>query len=94
MMRFDVQNEQAITLAEVPNYVPKRHGKKVHYSTVYRWTTKGSRGRILESVLVGGVRYTTIEAVNRFLNSNVGRPISSDDSIMAAVDAALDAAGL
>ena len=93
-MQLDLQKEQAITLAEVPNHVPKRNGKKVHYSTVYRWTKKGSRGRVLESVLVGGVRFTTVEAVNRFLNSCPSRQLSCDDSIVSAVDAALDAAGL
>ena len=93
-MAIDVKKEQAITLSDVPNHIPKRRGKKVHYSTVYRWVTKGSRGRILESVLVGGVRFTTIEAIERFLNSESCRSVSSDGSVMAAVDAALDASGL
>lgn len=66
-MNKDLQHEQAITLAEGVNHLPKRNGKKVHYSTVYRWATKGVRGRVLESRLVGGIRYTTVEAVQRFL---------------------------
>lgn len=33
-MPLDFAKEQAITLSEVPRYVPKRRGKKVHYSTV------------------------------------------------------------
>ncbi len=67
-MSIDIQHERAITLSEVPKYLPKRAGKKVHYSTVYRWVTKGSRGKVLDSVMVGGIRYTTIEAVHRFLS--------------------------
>jgi hypothetical protein len=66
-MSIDFQQEQAIPLAEVANLLPKRNGKKVHYSTIYRWATKGTRGRVLESKLVGGIRYTTVEAVQRFL---------------------------
>ena len=93
-MGIDVRNEQAIPRSDVANHVPRRRGKKVHYSTVYRWVTKGARGRILESVYVGGVRYTTIEAVNRFLESDGRRSLSSDSVVTAAIDAALDAAGL
>jgi L-asparaginase/Glu-tRNA(Gln) amidotransferase subunit D len=69
-MKIDFSKEQSITLAQVPIHVPRRGGKKVHSSTVYRWATKGARGRVLESVMVGGIRYTTIEAVRRFLNAN------------------------
>ncbi len=69
-MKIDFSKEQSITLSQVPIHVPKRGGKKVHSSTVYRWATKGVRGRILESVMVGGIRYTTIEAVRRFLTAN------------------------
>jgi len=68
MTSFDFQQEQAITLAQAANHVPKRHGKKVHYSTLYRWATKGARGRVLESRLIGGIRYTTVEALQRFIN--------------------------
>ena len=66
-MVLDFTREQAIPLSEVPRYVPKRRGKKVHYSTVYRWATKGVRGRHLETALIGGIRYTTVEEVLRFL---------------------------
>ncbi len=69
-MKIDLNQEQPITLSQVPIHVPRRGGKKVHSSTVYRWATKGARGRMLESVLVGGIRYTTIEAVRRFLSAN------------------------
>ncbi|MEO9930373.1 MULTISPECIES: DUF1580 domain-containing protein [Rhodopirellula] len=93
-MKIDVQNEQPITLAEVPKYVPKRGGKKVHYSTVYRWTTKGARGRVLASVMVGGIRYTTIEAVRRFLDAKPAMASRADSSLDDAIEEALREAGL
>lgn len=67
--QLDLQTESPVQLSDVPKLLPKRNGKKVHYSTVYRWVTKGTRGRILESMLVGGVRYTTIAALNRFFET-------------------------
>lgn len=69
-MKIDFSKEHPITLSLVPIHVPGRRGKKVHSSSVYRWATKGARGRVLESVMVGGIRYTTIEAVRRFLTAN------------------------
>lgn len=87
-MRIEIQKEHAIPLAEVPKYVPKRKGRKVHYSTVYRWVTKGARGRILESVMVGGIRYTTVEAVARFLDSrkpSIREASATDEAIADAL---------
>lgn len=66
--------EQSIALSDAPKYLPKRNGKKVHYSTIYRWATKGARGKVLESTLVGGVRYTTREALLRFFEPDGEQP--------------------
>lgn len=96
MMEFS--NETPVTLAEVPLHVPKRHGRKVHYSTVYRWVTKGARGRRLESLFVGGVRYTTVEAIKRFLKEQPRRPGSvsqvPNTDLSSAIDEALNDAGV
>jgi Protein of unknown function (DUF1580) len=94
-MTIHFQRERAITLAEVPQYVPKRHGKKVHYSTVYRWMTKGVRGKTLESFMVGGVRFTTVEAVHRFFELKSDRQRHSEDSLLnQAIDEALTRDGV
>jgi hypothetical protein len=78
----------------VAGYVPKRRGKKVHYSTVYRWATKGARGRRLDTVLSGGIRYTTVEEVGRFLAAKPSPgPVEIED-LSAAIEAALADAGV
>ncbi|TWU34876.1 DUF1580 domain-containing protein [Novipirellula artificiosorum] len=92
--RIDLSKETSIPLSEVPRHVPKRRGKKVHYSTVYRWATKGTRGRKLETVMSGGIRYTTLESIERFLHTSIDRTPALPESDLAAVQAALDAAGL
>jgi hypothetical protein len=38
-----------------------------HTSTVIRWALRGLRGVRLETILVGGRRYTSVEAIERFL---------------------------
>ena len=90
-MTIDLMHEQGLPLKEVPLRIPKRNGKKVHYSTVYRWATKGARGRILETTLVGGIRYTTIEALARFLSEDTQEHSSSE---LAAINEALNRAGV
>jgi hypothetical protein len=37
-------------------------------ATCWRWALRGVRGRRLETFLIGGRRYTSREAVDRFLN--------------------------
>ena len=69
MNRLELSNEKPIAFSEIPKLLPKRRGKKIHYSTVYRWATKGVRGRVLESQLIGGVRYTTMVALHQFLET-------------------------
>lgn len=75
-----------VALTDVPKLLPKRHGKKVHHSTVYRWATKGVRGRVLESHKVGNVCFTTVSALNRFFEPAKGR---EEDERRAALKRAL-----
>lgn len=68
-MSYDgLAGDGEVPLREVANLLPHRRGKKVHYSTIYRWAMKGARGRVLESHMVGGIRYTTYAALRRFLD--------------------------
>ncbi len=97
-MTIELSNETPLTLAEVPLHVPRRNGRKVHCSTVYRWVTKGVRGKRLESLFVGGVRYTTVEAIERFLKAKPHRPDAvsdtPDENLCSAIDDALRDAGV
>ncbi len=54
-------------------------------ATLWRWLSRGVRGAKLESVLIGGIRYTSHEAVTRFLARLNGPGV---------VEAAPSAAGL
>jgi hypothetical protein len=50
-------------------------GKKIHVSTLHRWADRGVRGRKLESIFIGGRRFTSLEAIERFLT-----PVAEVDS--------------
>lgn len=66
-MAIDPLSESVISLSQAARDLPaRRAGKKPHVSCIYRWTTTGCRGVILESLQVGGTRCTSREALARF----------------------------
>ncbi len=62
-MSINLATENLKTLNEAARTLP---GGAVHVSTVHRWRLKGVRGIRLETILRGGVRFTTHEAIERF----------------------------
>lgn len=64
---IDTATEDLVALRNVPRCLPPRpNGKRLHISAVYRWTLRGIRGVVLESIRVGGTTYTSREALQRF----------------------------
>jgi hypothetical protein len=52
-----------------------------HVATKWRWAMKGVRGVKLESIVVGGQRFTTADACRRFVaNLNGEKPTESTTS--------------
>ena len=62
---IDLSRETAVSVADVPGRVPGRP----HVSTVWRWINSGVRGARLETITVGARRYTTQEAISRFIQA-------------------------
>jgi Protein of unknown function (DUF1580) len=61
----EVHGESLISIPDACKIIPGRP----HLATVYRWFTRGVRGGIkLETALVGGRRFTSREAVQRFVD--------------------------
>ena len=66
-MAINPLQEQLISLKDAAKLFPKNaRGKHPHISCVYRYTTAGCRGIVLESIQAGSVRSTSREAVTRF----------------------------
>lgn len=64
---IDTTRENLLPLRCVPGRLPKRpNGKRIHISAVYRWTDSGIRGVVLESIRIGGITFTSLEAIQRF----------------------------
>lgn len=65
-MAIDVDTEDIITLGEACRLVPP-HG--IAPCTMARWIQRGVRGVVLETVIIGGRRLTSREAISRFFAS-------------------------
>lgn len=61
---IDVSTERPITFNQAAKLLPD--GRRPNFSTWWRWSVHGLRGVKLETVLCGGRRCTTVEAVARF----------------------------
>ncbi|MEM7518373.1 MAG: DUF1580 domain-containing protein [Planctomycetota bacterium] len=87
-----LHGEQLIAIPDVPDFLPTRRGKKLHISTVYRWVLKGARGKVLDSAMLGGIRYTSLEALERFLGTSTAELV--EVRRLARIRASLDTRGL
>jgi hypothetical protein len=66
-MAIDISVHKLIDTGEAARLIPGRDGGTVHKNTVGLYCRRGKRGVILESVLAGPRRCTTLEALQTFL---------------------------
>lgn len=76
-MSFDPTTEAPITLTQACRsriFPPRRDGKRMHLSTLIRWSQRGCRGVKLETLRIGGALCTSEAAILRFIDrlSNPG----------------------
>jgi len=100
---INISSERVVPIGQAPRHFPGRPNQ----STVYRWLSKGVRGATLETVVVGGKRFTSVEAIERFVEkttanspgSGSGNPVSRPTTRQAEArlhraERDLDAAGI
>jgi hypothetical protein len=64
---FDATKEKPIAIIKAAEMVPNRRGGRgIDACTLWRWATRGVRGVKLETLLIGGIRYTSAESLQRF----------------------------
>ena len=66
---INIHDEELLTLSGAAKRLPHgRAGKPVHVATLHRWASPGGvQGVRLETIKVGGIRYTSVEALDRFI---------------------------
>lgn len=82
----DPATEQLLLLTEASAIINPSHPP--HIATIWRWATAGLKGGIrLESIKVGGQRFTSREAIRRFLvriNEPAAVPMEPSAAAIAA----------
>ena len=69
-MAIQVGEDELLTLAQAAKRLPLRNnGKRPHVAALYRWTSSGCSGVVLETIQLGGQRYTSVGALQRFAES-------------------------
>lgn len=62
---IDIDVEALVSIREAPRHIPGTP----HIATIFRWATRGVRGQQLETIVRGGRRYTSLEAIGRFIEA-------------------------
>lgn len=65
-MPIDAIRDHLVEMGDVPRVLEETIKKRLNLATLYRWQSRGIAGIKLETILVGGKRFTTVEALNRF----------------------------
>lgn len=68
-MTIDIQNETLIAFRDLPDWCKQHLGRRLSPSTLHRWRLRGCRGVKLETILVGGTRTTSADALARFFDA-------------------------
>lgn len=64
-MTIDVKTETVVSFSDARSAFPG--DRRVSLATLHRWRQRGIRGITLETFLIGGLRYTSLEAIDRFI---------------------------
>jgi hypothetical protein len=81
---IDIQSEKTLSLTQAAklDFLPqRREGKRPNASTLWRWALHGIKGIRLETVMAGGVRVTSAEAIQRFFERLTGLAESGRASV-------------
>lgn len=73
---IDISVEDIMPIEQARLWLGERLGTAPSKVAVRRWITSGIKGVVLESLLVGGRRYTSREAVQRFIAGTSGEKIA------------------
>ena len=79
---IDSASEKLLPPDELVGHLPPHSGGKPrHPASLYRWMDQGLRGVRLEFIQIGGARYSSREALSRFLNELTSRAIKGKGDV-------------
>jgi hypothetical protein len=66
-VKIDPRKEKCYSACELTRLLKTEFGIERSHFTIRRWMTKGTRGKTLEYIPIGGQLCSSIEALERFL---------------------------
>lgn len=66
-MSIELEHETLVAFSDARTSF--RDGRRKSLATLHRWRLRGIRGVRLETLLIGGIRYTSLEAIDRFIQA-------------------------
>lgn len=82
--------EQVMTLVEAAGWLERRFGRRPNAASIWRWATKGIKGVRLATISLGRFRYTTENALERFIAessraepAHAGKPVAATSAELA-----------
>ena len=82
----DLRDDHPLSLLDAAELLGSFTGKKPHVSTLWRWCLKGCKGVVLESICIGGKRFVTAAAIEKFIDaSTAARPGQKAEEPAAAL---------
>jgi len=75
--------EQVMTLGEAAGWLERRFGRRPNVASIWRWATKGIKGVRLATIALGRRRFTTVDALERFI-AETSQPDAGRDRVAAA----------
>jgi hypothetical protein len=66
----DLRDDKPLSLPDAAEFLSRLTGQKPHVSTLWRWCLKGCKGVRLDSLCIGGKRFVTATAIERFIEAS------------------------
>ena len=66
---IDIQSETLIPFSKLAKWTEENLGNRISPNSAHRWRLRGCRGIKLETILLGGTRTTSVEALQRFIEA-------------------------
>jgi Protein of unknown function (DUF1580) len=74
---IDITKDEIFSLGHLARRLPKLHGTSVNPSTCSRWANRGVGGHQLETIAIGGRRFTTWAAYLAFAAAVAGGKVTA-----------------
>ena len=79
-----INTPRLCTFSNLLEEIERRHGLRLHISTLHRWRTRGVRGKRLKATRIGGRWLSSLADLHEFMQSEDSPPRRAPPPVRAA----------